>query len=214
MNSLISPTISRTLDRLHGEADKELPKILKGLSKGLFRKLQPEDMADTYIAMNRTQGRLLYQLIRATRARHIVEFGSSFGISTLYLAAAAQDNGGQVTSTEILPNKAATARQNFREAGVDHLIDLRLGNALETLLDIPPGIDFLLLDGWNDLYLPLLHILEPKFTSGASILTDNAGMASAKPFLEYIRTHPNYVSSPLKTSKGITEFSTYHPHTI
>ena len=209
INSLTAPSVARTLDRMHGEADKELPKILKGLSKGLFRKLQPEDMADTYIAMNREQGRLMYQLIRSAGARHIVEFGTSFGISTLYLAAAARDNGGQVITTELLPEKAATALNNFEEAGLADHIDLRVGDALETLQNVAPGIEFLLLDGWNDLYLPLLRLLQPRFAPTATIITDNAGMSSAKPLLDYIKSHPNYLSTPLKTSKGITEYSLY-----
>ena len=209
MNTLKDKYVSATLDRLHGEADQELPAILKGLSKGLFRKLKPEDMASTYIAMNREQGLLMYKMIRASKARHLVEFGTSFGISTLYLAAAAKDNAGRVTTTELLDSKASIAQHNFEEAGLSDYIDLRIGNALNTLQNIESGIDFLLLDGWNDLYLPLLKMLEPKFADVATIITDNAGMASAKAFLDHVRNHPNYISGPLKTSKGTTEYSLF-----
>ena len=83
------------------------------------------------------------------------------------------------------------------------------GDAMETLKDVAGPIDHLLLDGWNDIYLPLLKMLEPKFKTGTSILTDNAGFASARPFITYIRQSPNYVTTTLKTSKGATEYSCY-----
>lgn len=209
MNSLTeSPQVRATLSQLHTAARADMPNILKGLSKGVFRKLQPEDMAQAYIAISAEQGQLLYALARGRRATHIVEFGTSFGISTLYLAAAARDNGGKVITTELLPEKCAVARQHFAQAGLDAVIDLREGDALLTLRDVPDGIDFLLLDGWNDLYLPLLKLLEPKFAPGAMILTDNSDFPSAKPFLHYVRNSPRkYTSQRLRTDKGGTEMS-------
>ena len=204
-----SEKVKHTLSKLHNEANGELPSILKGLSKGIFRKLKPEDMEETFIAMNREQGLLIYKLIRAAKAKHIVEFGTSFGISTIYLAAAAKETGGKVITTELLASKAEKASRHFKMADVASLIDLRVGDAMETLKDIQDGIDFLLFDGWNDLYLPLLKMLEPKLANGCSIITDNTNMASAKPFLVYVRSHDHYLSSPLKTTKGTTEFTVY-----
>ncbi|NEQ55609.1 MAG: hypothetical protein F6K11_36775, partial [Leptolyngbya sp. SIO3F4] len=205
--SIHSEKVKHTLNQLHNEANGELPSILKGLSKGIFRKLKPEDMEETFIAMNREQGLLIYKLIRAAKAKHIVEFGTSFGISTIYLAAAAKETGGKVITTELLASKAEKASLHFKMADLNDIIELRVGDAMETMIDIKEGIDFLLLDGWNDLYLPLLKLLEPKLADGCTIITDNANMPSVKPFLAYVRNHEQYLSSPLKTSKGTTEFT-------
>jgi len=81
---------------------------------------------------------------------------------------------------------------------------------METLKDAPNGIDFLLLDGWNDLYLPLLKMLEPKLADGAHIYIDNIDFSGSKPFAEYIDSHPDkYTSKRLSFNKGgatIAEF--------
>ena len=102
------------------------------------------------------------------------------------------------------------AHQNFKEANLKEVITLLDGDAMETLKDIQGPIDFLLLDGWNDLYLPLIKMLEPKFQTGAIIITDNSDFASAKPFIQYVRSRKDkYISQRLKTDKGGTEFSCY-----
>jgi len=143
------------------------------------------------------------------QTKNIVEFGTSFGVSTLYLAAAARKNGGKVITTELLAEKCTVAQQNFREAGLENYIELRQGDALKTLKDLDDKIDFLLLDGWNDLYLPLLLLLEPHFKKGTLIYTDNANFRSAKPFLNYIYEHPEkYKSQRLADDKGGAELTT------
>lgn len=196
-----------TLSRLHKESEREIFTILKGLSKGIFRKLEPKDMKDAYIAMSREQGIMMYELILENKSKNIIELGTSFGISTLYLAAGAKENGGKVITSELLKEKANIANKNFQEAGMDRYIELREGDAMITLIDVPSEIEFLLLDGWNDLYLPLLKILEPKFKDGCIIITDNVNFSSANSFLEYVRNHKNYHFAPLDTSNNRTEKS-------
>ena len=208
-NSLNDPKIRATLDRMHNEAARDMPRIIRGFMRSFGRSLQPKDMVDAYIAITREQGALTYSLLRMAGARHIIEFGASFGISTLYLGAAARDNGGSVITTEIEPSKCKIARQNIAEAGLENIITLREGDAMETLKDVENGIDHLFLDGWNDLYLPLLNMLEPKLNVGASIVTDNASFASAKPLLSYLKGSGKYITTPLKTNKGTTELSCY-----
>jgi len=144
-----------TLDRLHTAAEREFPKIVRRMLRLSLRRvirpfsryLRPEDMSDAYIAISREKGRRIYNILRETRARTIIEFGTSFGISTIYLAAAARENGGRVITTELLPEKCAIARRNFAAAGVTEQIELREGDALETLKSMPATIDFLLIDG-------------------------------------------------------------------
>ncbi|MEL7422002.1 MAG: class I SAM-dependent methyltransferase [Bacteroidota bacterium] len=210
MHTIANSQIQSTLNSLHREASGQGFTILKGLSKGVFRKLRPEDMKDAYIAISREQGEFVYDLMLQHQSQHIVEFGTSFGISTLYLGAAAQATGGKVITTELLPEKCRVAQENFAQAGLQDIIELREGDALETLQDVAPGIDFLLLDGWNDLYLPLMKLLEPKLATGALIYTDNASFASARPFLNYINSNPDkYKSVRIQDNKGGSELTTY-----
>lgn len=121
----------------------------------------------------------------------MVEFGTSFGISTLHLAAAVRDNGeGRVITTEMSASKAAAARDTFAMTGLADVITVLEGDALETLaahLDPSESVDFVLLDGWKDLYLPILHLLEPRLSSGALILADDTEFESVQPYLAYVR---------------------------
>jgi predicted O-methyltransferase YrrM len=128
------------------------------------------------LAVSRETARLLYMLTRATGARRIVEFGTSFGVSTLHLAAGLRDNGGgRLVTTELEPSKAARARANFAAAGLDDLIELREGDALESLAaDLPDPIDLVLMDGAKPLYPEILTLLEPRLAPGALLVADDA----------------------------------------
>ncbi|MEM6967646.1 MAG: class I SAM-dependent methyltransferase [Bacteroidota bacterium] len=210
IHKITDQRILNTLSRLHSEASQQGFTVIKGLAKGIFRPLTPKDMKDAYIAINRDQGEYIYNLLLQKKAKHIVEFGTSFGISTLYLGAAAKETGGKVITTELLPEKCQVAQQNFVEAGLDNWIEIREGDALKTLQNVAPAIDFVLMDGWNDLYLPLIKILEPKFRKGTLIYTDNASFPSAQPFLNYIKSDPSkYHTMRIEESKGGSELSEF-----
>lgn len=145
-------------------------------------------MEDAYIPVSRAGGQLLYALTRAIRPPTVVEFGTSFGISTIFLAAAVIDNGaGQVISTELSTTKIGRARQNLREAGVDGPVTVLAGDARETLADVPGPVGLVLLDGWKDLYLPVLRLLEPKLAPGALVVADDTSFPSVKDYLAYVR---------------------------
>lgn len=152
---------------------------------------------DTYLAVSHETAELLYMLARTTGARQIVEFGTSFGISTLHLAAGLRDgSGGRVITTEFEPSKAERARENFTAAGLDDLIELREGDALQTLaVDLPEQIDLVLLDGVKSLYPAVLDLLEPRLRDGALIVADNT--ASTPAYLHRVRTRDHgYISVP------------------
>ena len=184
-----------------------LPKIPKLLGKG--SDWSNEDEAyynDKYIPITPQQGAFLYMQALAKGAKNIVEFGTSYGISTLYLAAAARKNGGRVITTEYLPHKAEAARRHFAAAGLADYIELREGDALETLQDIAGGIDFVLLDGWPNLVYPVFKLLEPKLALRAAVAVDDVeGFAPAmQDYLDYVRNPANgYVSATLKPSKAL-----------
>ncbi|MDR2668413.1 MAG: class I SAM-dependent methyltransferase [Desulfovibrio sp.] len=133
-------------------------------------------LKDFPLAVSRETGRLLYMLARSCGARAIVEFGTSFGLSTLHLAAALRDNGGGILITgEFEASKAARARQNLAEGGLTDLVELREGDALQTFrADLPENIDMLLLDGAKALYPEILSLTESRLRPGALVLADDA----------------------------------------
>lgn len=154
-------------------------------------------LKDFYLAVSRETAKLLYMLARSSRARTIVEFGTSFGVSTLHLAAALRDNGGgKLISTEFESTKIARARANLSAAGLDDLVEIRAGDALETLArDLPEGIDLVLLDGAKNLYMKVLSLLEPRLRSGSMVLADNADWSPG--YLARVRDAASgYVSVP------------------
>jgi predicted O-methyltransferase YrrM len=153
-------------------------------------------LSDIYMPVTPEAGRLLYALVRATRPATVVEFGMSLGLSGIHLAAAVRDNGsGRVVTTELSKAKIATAKNNFDEAGLSDVITVLEGDAVSTLADVPGPVGFVLLDGWKELYLPVIKLLEPKLSEGALIVADNTNMPDTQPYLDYVRDPANgYVS--------------------
>lgn len=187
MTTLLNPPLSTLLTRLFADADATdaaLQRQRASVSDQDRARMMtnPSDyralyssMKDFHLAVSRETGALLYLLARATRARSVVEFGTSFGISTLHLAAALQDNGGgRLIGTEFEPSKVAQARKSLADAGLSDLVEIREGDALQTLArDLPDVIDFVLLDGAKPLYLSILSQLEPRLRDGALVVADN-----------------------------------------
>jgi predicted O-methyltransferase YrrM len=171
------------------------------------RKKLMQLMRDVYIPVAPEVGRLIYLLARIRGARTIVEFGTSLGISAIHLAAALRDNGaGRLIATEFDASKVERARHNLRDAGLDDLVDIRTGDAFATLLDDPATIDFLLLDGWKEAYLPMLKMLEPRLAPAAVIVADDLDIAPASlaSYLAYVRDPLNgYASVEMPLGDGI-----------
>jgi predicted O-methyltransferase YrrM len=159
--------------------------------------------AENFLNVSQEFGRFLYQCARAVNARRIVEFGTSMGVSTLHLAAALRDmGGGQLIGTELEASKVIRARANVQAAGLTDLVEIREGDALETLKNVGGTVDLVLLDGAFSLYLPVLKLLEPHLRNGAVILAENA-FESAGGYLAYVRDPANgYLSQPLPINEG------------
>lgn len=154
-------------------------------------------LKDAPLAVSRETGQLLYMLARSSRARTIVEFGTSFGISTLHLAAGLRDNGGgRLITSEFEPSKAARARDNLSAGGLIDLVEIREGDALKTLsADLPDTIDLVLLDGAKALYPEILDLVEGRLRPGAIIVADNAD--DSPDYLARVREPGNgYMSTP------------------
>jgi predicted O-methyltransferase YrrM len=136
-----------------------------------------------YLALSPEEGRLLHLLARGANARRAVEFGASYGISTLYLGAALRANGGHLVTTEVHPAKCAALRDTLSEAGLADHVTLLEGDALDTLADVEGPLDLVLLDGWKTLYLPVFELLRPKLRPGALVLADNCDHEGAQSFV-------------------------------
>jgi predicted O-methyltransferase YrrM len=203
MTTLTATPVAPLLDRLFTEADAIDPATTPSVSaywNGLTSADKASivrsrtDYADFYgrmkdvpLAVSRDTGSLLYMLAYSTNARSIVEFGTSFGLSTLCLASALRDNGGgRLVTSEFEPSKVARAKANLEVGGLADLVEFREGDALETLArDLPERVDLLLLDGAKALYPDILDLVEPCLRAGALIVADNADFCPA--YLDRVR---------------------------
>jgi predicted O-methyltransferase YrrM len=210
-NTLQDHRVSTVLDRMYTESKSQMSLLRE--RRGQFDRPmttaeRSEAMSEFYIPVTPEAGRLLYALVRATRPTTVVEFGMSFGISAVHLAAAVRDNGngngngnghadghGQVITTELSEPKIAAAKKTFAETGLDDVITILEGDALSTLESLEGPVDFVLLDGWKDLYLPVIKLLEPRLPAGALIVADNTNAEDTQPYLDRVRNPDNgYVS--------------------
>ena len=213
MNTLTTAPLAPLIDRLFAEADSASP-----AASPIFAEVSAEERArlmrtkteyldfyrrlkDFPLAVSGETGALLYMLARSTRARSMVEFGTSFGISTLHLAAALRDTwgdngGGRLITCEFEPSKVARARKNLTAGGLIDLVEIREGDALNTLSrDLPESIDLLLLDGAKGLYPEILNLVESRLRPGAFIVADNAD--ESPDYLARVRAPANgYLSTP------------------
>ena len=221
VNTLSSPRVAQTLSRLHQEgetADREHVNASRAaleasgvtLAQAAAEMIAEERVnyraiyrgyAGNFLNVSPVYGRFLYAAARACKATRIVEFGTSMGISTIYLAAALRDNGGgHLIGSELEPCKVVRARANLDAAGLADLVDIREGDAIETLKDVGGEVDLLLIDGAFALYLPVLKLIEPRLRPGAAILGENAFEPA---YLEYVRDPANgYISQALPLDEG------------
>jgi predicted O-methyltransferase YrrM len=209
MTTLTTAPVAPLLNRLFAQASERSPMSMPGVSElsrdELDRLMRSKtDYLDFYgrlkdfpLAVSRDTGALLYMLACSCKARTIVEFGTSFGVSTLHLAAALRDNGGGLLITsEFESSKVAQARSNLIAGGLLDLVEIREGDALLTLgKDLPDSIDLVLLDGAKALYPEILNLLESRLKPGALIVADNADYAPE--YLARVRSaEQGYMSIP------------------
>ncbi len=144
-----------------------------------------EFFADKLVALDDAKASFCHLLCRAMQAQRVVEVGTSYGVSTLYLADAVRANGGGlVVATEHEPAKAVAARENFAEAGLASLIDLREGDLRQTLAELAGPIDFVLMDIWTEMVVPAMTLIAPHLRKGAAIVADNTS-DFAEPYRDY-----------------------------
>ena len=207
MNTLTSAPMAALIERLYTQADAVTSPVLNNVTPEERDRLMRSKtdylelygmLKDLWLPVSRDTGTLLYMLARSTKARAIVEFGTSFGLSTLHLAAALRDNGGgALISSEFEPSKIALARQHLEQGGVRDLVEIRQGDALVTLATgLPDSVDLLLLDGAKALYGDVLNLVESRLKPGALIIADNTNYCPD--YLARVRSPANgYLSVPI-----------------
>ena len=206
--TLTIPIVQTVLDRLYHQAKKVDQAALDAANPVTDAihteekfKVRSELLKRAYLPVPRDVGRLLYVLARTYPCRTIVEFGTSLAISTIHLAAAVRDNGGgKVVTTELNEEKARHAAENLREAGLQDVVEIRVGDARETLRGLEDAVDFAFIDGWKELYLPVLKVFERRLRPGALVVADNLSSAGSvlKEYVDYVGLERNgYLSVQL-----------------
>jgi predicted O-methyltransferase YrrM len=184
MSILSDAKLEALLDALHAQSEGQAGAIDAYFSRRIkegtlswdgFDAETNQFFADKMVALEKVKAEYCYALCRALVAKRVVECGTSFGVSTLYLAAAIRDNGGgTVIATEYEPEKAKIARRNFDAAGLARFIDLREGDLARTLKKIEGPVDFVLLDIWTEAVMPAMRNIVPHLRQGAVIIADNS----------------------------------------
>jgi predicted O-methyltransferase YrrM len=206
------PKLEKLLARLHRQSQGQLKATEKFFAE-LHRKTAPaaraaavkKYLSDKLVALEPDKADFCYQLCRALNARRIVEAGTSYGVSTLYLAAAARDevreHGGKavVIGTEYEPAKAKAARANFAKAGLSKFIELREGDLRETLKDPGGPVDFVLIDIWMEMARPALERIAPHLRPGSIVVCDNT-----KAFRDGYEQYFDFIADPRNRFRTMT----------
>ena len=209
MSLLTDPKLQALADRLHGQSAAQEAETHRYFGERAQKGDLSWDgldadanrfMADKMVALEPAKAELCWLLCRSLRASRVVEVGTSFGVSTLYLADAVRANGGgTVIGTEYEPAKAAAARGHFAAAGLEAFIDLREGDLRETLKVIEGPLDFVLMDIWTEMARPALELVAPHLRPGALVVADNTTQ-----FREAYRHFLDFVADPKNGLKSLT----------
>jgi len=214
-STLASPKVAARLAELFARADETDPAVLARIQKEADARFGGQRYAQglaplfdqAYMPVPPEVGQLLYVLTRAKRPKTIVEVGTSYGISAIHFAAALADNGeGRLITAELSEAKVGAARANLESLGLDRWVEIRHGDAFETLKSLDAPIDLLFLDGWKDFYLPLLKALEPSLARGALVIGDDTRLFPERlaSYLAYVRDPVNgYQSVELPIGDGV-----------
>ena len=152
-------------------------------------------------------GKTLHDLILKNRYTSALEIGTSTGHSAIWMARALAKTGGRLITIEIDEGRYRTALENFRKAGVEGLIDARLGDAHRIVKQLEGPFDFVFSDADKEWYTRYFKELDPKLVSGGCFTAHNVSHAwgDIKHFLEYVRSLPNYETTIERSSgEGIS----------
>ena len=221
---LCDPRADAVLARLDEEARRqngEMRRYYEAKKQQATRHTDPgsrvdmDFVRDKFVALDPEKCDLCYMLCRSLKARRVVEFGTSFGVSTIYLAAAVRDtvreHGGEgiVIGSEIEPTKARVANANIADAGLADVADVRVGDARETLKQAGGPVDFLLLDSWIPLVRPVMDVVAPQLRLGAMVVCDNVQLYEREyaAYTALVRDPRNGFRSVMLSHEGGLEIS-------
>ena len=229
---LETPRVATLLGELHSLSDRQerfalpLQYIRRRFRTWVLGKPMDWDKAgsrqfmhDKLVALDRDKARLCYLLCRASGATRVVEVGTSFGVSTIYLAAAVRENmdhrggSGLVIGTEWEPAKVEAARNHLGAAGLADIVDIREGDVRETLQDVGGPVDFVLMDIWVPMAKPALELLMPQLRRGAIVIADNVTSFrhEYRDYLALVRDSSGGFQSVTLPQKGGVELSVWLP---
>jgi len=197
-----SPSAQAVFDRYEHRAAADAARL---------RELGPAGLAvrdEFLLPVGFDAGRLLHALVLARKPRRILEIGTSYGYSTLFLADAAKEIGGMVITLELADYKQDFAREQLAEAGLVDAVDFRCGDALELIAADPGPFDFVLLDLWKELYLPCFEAFYPKLSEEALVASDNMvepefEREKVRRYREAVRGKPDLQTMLLPVGSGI-----------
>ena len=204
----IDAAVWRVLEEYEARAERE---------EQLWNTLQEEELRrrldDFLLPVGRAAGMLMNLIVKGAKARRILEVGSSYGYSTIWLAEAARAIDGRVISLELRSAKTEYARAQLERAQLERCVEFRVGDALASLAQLAGPFDFVLLDLWKDMYVPVFELLYPKLAAGAVIVADNmlhpeGARAHALAYRERVRAAPEMSSVLLAVGNGL-EISRY-----
>lgn len=209
---MVDQSVQAVLDIYHEHIREERAHWANG-PQGGPRGGQTPDLDNRLLAVGPETGQLLNILARSYTAPTILEIGTSFGYSGIWLAEAARASGGKVITLELAQHKSDHAREQATKAGLADFIDFRVGDAVKLIGELDTGIDFILLDLWKDLYVPCLEAFYPLLNPGAIVVADNIvrpGGADVQRYVDAVRAKPGITSVLLPVGSGI-EVSRYDP---
>ena len=204
----IDPSVLSVMEEYEARARRD-EELWNNLSEAEVRARLDEFL----LPVGRAAASLMNLIIKEGKAQRILEVGSSYGYSTIWLAEAAHAVGGKVISLELRPAKADYARSQLARVGLEGSVEFRVGDALESLAQLPGPFDFVLIDLWKDLYVAVFERLYPKLAPGALIVADNMlypenVRAHAHAYRERVRAAPEMNSVLLAVGNGL-ELSRY-----
>ena len=158
MTSSLDPRVQDVLDEYHRRIEVERPRMRRAMDEGTFAQIIDELL----VPVGPESGRIINILVKSLKTPTILELGTSFGYSAIWLAEAARATGGRLVTMDLSAEKSAHARDMSKKAGLADVADFKVGDAVEMIKELPSGIDFVLVDLWKKLYLPCLEAFSPR----------------------------------------------------
>jgi len=192
--------------------DAKVAKVLRRFEKRSAKEsermheLDVSNRDEFLLSVGPETGELIHLLAKEARAKTILEVGSSYGYSTVWLADAARETGGRVISLELHAAKQEHARKAIQDSGLDGFVDFRLGEAQASLRKLKNSVDFVLLDLWKEFYIPCFDLFYRKLRPGAFVVADNmtypeSSRKHAQAYRKHIRRTPSRTNENTERAK-------------